>query len=254
MMASTEMLFVHLVSTTLSLSHFSNAYFYGFGSQKRIVLYDTLSKKLLSPSTATPTDETNGCSLEEIVAILAHELGHWKLWHTFFNLAIVQAHLFCFFFFLGGMLNSDAMYSSFGFKGEKAVVMGLILFSNIISPVDHIIQARSVQSTHIPPVPSPPIAAWPLKCALASSHASNHPRAHAQAHAHGDGDSGPLMVVAAAAALVVGVEVAVFKVEITTYSLLPRLSVSHPPALSPLRVPGEEHHNLPHASWCCNHH
>ena len=104
------------------------------------MLYDTLSKKLLSPSTATPADETNGCSLEEIVAILAHELGHWKLWHTFFNLAIVQLHLFFFFFFLGGMLNSDAMYSSFGFKGERAVVMGLILFSNIISPIDHIIQ------------------------------------------------------------------------------------------------------------------
>jgi STE24 endopeptidase len=45
----------------------SNAYMYGMGSNKRIVLYDTLIKQ---------------CSEEQVVAVLAHELGHWKLRHT----------------------------------------------------------------------------------------------------------------------------------------------------------------------------
>lgn len=188
---------LYVVDGSTRSSH-SNAYFYGFGSQKRIVLYDTLSKALLTPSSeSSKSDKSheNGCTKEEIVAILAHELGHWKLWHTFCNLAIVQVmpvarkphksrtypasisrisqvgfaswryrsalqiccprsrdapalstilsgqvHLFCFFFFLGGMLNSESMYASFGFQGRRAVILGLILFSNIIAPIEHLLQ------------------------------------------------------------------------------------------------------------------
>ena len=46
----------------------SNAYFYGFWKYKRIVLYDTLLVQL-----------TN----EEIVAVIAHEMGHWKFKHIY---------------------------------------------------------------------------------------------------------------------------------------------------------------------------
>lgn len=45
----------------------SNAYMYGFFKNKRIVLYDTLCEQ---------------CEEDEVVAVLAHELGHWKLGHT----------------------------------------------------------------------------------------------------------------------------------------------------------------------------
>jgi Zn-dependent protease with chaperone function len=45
----------------------SNAYFYGFFKNKRIVLFDTLLKQVETP---------------ELLAILGHEIGHWKLWHT----------------------------------------------------------------------------------------------------------------------------------------------------------------------------
>lgn len=44
----------------------SNAFMYGFLKNKRIVLYDTLIKQ---------------CSESEVVAVLAHELGHWKVRH-----------------------------------------------------------------------------------------------------------------------------------------------------------------------------
>ena len=45
----------------------SNAYMYGMGKNKRIVLYDTLLEQ---------------CAEEQVVAVLAHELGHWKMGHT----------------------------------------------------------------------------------------------------------------------------------------------------------------------------
>ncbi len=49
----------------------ANAYFSGFGPKKRIVLYDTLLKEL---------------SEEEIVAVLAHEIGHYKKKHVLMSL------------------------------------------------------------------------------------------------------------------------------------------------------------------------
>ena len=51
----------------------ANAYFSGFGPKKRIVLYDTLQKELTE---------------EEIVAVLAHEIGHYKKKHVLFTLIL----------------------------------------------------------------------------------------------------------------------------------------------------------------------
>ena len=45
----------------------SNAYMYGMGKNKRIVLYDTLLEQ---------------CKEEQVIAVLAHELGHWQMGHT----------------------------------------------------------------------------------------------------------------------------------------------------------------------------
>merc|ERR1719274_442726 len=54
----------------------SNAYFFGFWKYKRIVLYDTLL----------------GQGHEEILAILCHELGHWKFSHPLINICIASVH------------------------------------------------------------------------------------------------------------------------------------------------------------------
>ena len=51
----------------------SNAFMYGFLNNKRIVLYDTL---------------IDACSEMEVTGVLAHEMGHWKMWHTVKGLAI----------------------------------------------------------------------------------------------------------------------------------------------------------------------
>ena len=58
----------------------SNAYFFGFFKSKRIVLYDTLLKQV---------------NKEELLAILGHEIGHWKLWHTIQGFVISQLYTFC---------------------------------------------------------------------------------------------------------------------------------------------------------------
>lgn len=55
-------------------SSHSNAYFFGFGKNKRIVLYDTLLNQLAP---------------KEIYAVLCHEIGHWKYSHTFKHLAVL---------------------------------------------------------------------------------------------------------------------------------------------------------------------
>lgn len=61
----------------------ANAYFSGFGPKKRIVLFDTLIKDL---------------SIKELVAVLAHEIGHYKRKHTLQMLFISTAQTGLIFF------------------------------------------------------------------------------------------------------------------------------------------------------------
>jgi len=68
----------------------ANAYFSGFWPKKRIVLYDTLIKDL---------------EVEELVAVLAHEIGHYKRKHTFQMLAFSIIQTWAMLFILGLALN-----------------------------------------------------------------------------------------------------------------------------------------------------
>ena len=65
---------VYIMDGSTRSSH-SNAYQYGFGSNKRIVIYDTLIKG----QGGNENDASKGQSIPEVMAILWHELGHW--WH-----------------------------------------------------------------------------------------------------------------------------------------------------------------------------
>ena len=97
----------------------SNAYFYGFGSNKRIVLFDTLLKQL---------------NQKEIVAVMAHELGHWKMKHMPKNLFIIIVKTFIYIYIFGFFLNETGLFISYGFT-NKSILVGTLLFSNLISPV-----------------------------------------------------------------------------------------------------------------------
>jgi STE24 endopeptidase len=96
-----------------------NAYFSGFGKTKRIVLYDTLLEKM---------------SEDEIVAVLAHEIGHNKHKHIIFNLIQTVIMLSIYVFFLVLFLEEPIFSLAFGFE-DIHIGFNLILYSIILSPV-----------------------------------------------------------------------------------------------------------------------
>lgn len=97
----------------------ANAYFTGLGPKKRIVLYDTLMEQMTT---------------DEIVAVLAHEIGHYKHKHVFKNYAFSLPFSLLLFYFLGWMLNSDLLAQALG--GEKAVFhLNAIAFFTLYTPI-----------------------------------------------------------------------------------------------------------------------
>ena len=100
----------------------ANAYFSGFGSQKRITLYDTL---------------INYLETEEIVAVLAHEVGHYKRKHIIFNL-IVSLLLTGFMLYLVSLFISSPLLSSALSVSIPSFHIGLIAFGILYSPISEI--------------------------------------------------------------------------------------------------------------------
>ncbi|KAL9630959.1 MAG: hypothetical protein Q9164_006152 [Protoblastenia rupestris] len=103
----------------------SNAYFYGLPWKKHIVIYDTLIEK----------SET-----EEVIAVLGHELGHWKLGHTTKLFGIAQFHMFYIFALFSVFINNRSLYQSFGFHKEFPIIIGFILFSDALAPMDTVVK------------------------------------------------------------------------------------------------------------------
>ncbi|GFZ16919.1 peptidase family M48 family protein [Actinidia rufa] len=105
-------------------SSHSNAYMYGFFKNKRIVLYDTLIQQCKNE--------------EEVVAVLAHELGHWKLNHTMYSFIAVQILTFLQFGGYTLVRNSKDLFQSFGFDTQP-VLIGLIIFQHTVIPLQHLV-------------------------------------------------------------------------------------------------------------------
>ncbi|KAJ6679734.1 CAAX PRENYL PROTEASE 1 [Salix purpurea] len=105
-------------------SSHSNAYMYGFFKNKRIVLYDTLIQQC--------KDDV------EIVAVIAHELGHWKLNHTMYSFIAVQILTFLQFGGYTLVRNSTDLFRSFGFDTQP-VLIGLIIFQHTVIPIQHLV-------------------------------------------------------------------------------------------------------------------
>ncbi|MCJ1309152.1 hypothetical protein MMC25_002807 [Agyrium rufum] len=103
----------------------SNAYFFGLPWKKHIVIYDTLIEKSES---------------EEVVAVLAHELGHWSLSHTTQLFGISQFQMLYIFALFSAFINNKSLYQSFGFHSEFPIIIGFILFSDALAPMDTVIK------------------------------------------------------------------------------------------------------------------
>ena len=100
----------------------ANAYFSGFGKEKRVTLYDTLINDL---------DE------EEIVAVLAHEVGHYKKKHIIFNLIASLALTGVTLFVLSLFINNPAVSIAIGVS-QPSFHAALIGFAILYSPISEI--------------------------------------------------------------------------------------------------------------------
>lgn len=99
-------------------SSHGNAYFSGFGKNKRIVFYDTLLESL---------------SDDELEAVLAHELGHFKRKHIVKGMAISFATTLIGLGILAWLVNAEWFYSALNVS-TKSNYMALLLFT-IVTPV-----------------------------------------------------------------------------------------------------------------------
>ena len=101
----------------------ANAYFSGFGPKKRIVLYDTLQKDM---------------SEDEIVAVLAHEIGHYKKKHILLTLFFSVLTTGLMLFLLSVVVSNPSFSHALGSQ-NSSFHLGLIVFGILYSPLSLVI-------------------------------------------------------------------------------------------------------------------
>lgn len=100
----------------------ANAYFSGFGSEKRVTLYDTLIDKL---------------SEDEIVAVLAHEVGHYKKKHIIYNLVASTVTTGFTLWLFSLFVDSDLLAQALGVTSASFHI-GLVAFGLLYAPISTI--------------------------------------------------------------------------------------------------------------------
>lgn len=124
-------------------SSHSNAYLYGFHKHKRIVLFDTLIKGYCKKD--NDADKDCGCETNEILAVLAHELGHWRHNHTLKGFLLSQIMFVANFVMFAKLLRYTPMYNAFGFVNSQPIFIGLIIVTMyILIPLNTIFNFVSV--------------------------------------------------------------------------------------------------------------
>jgi STE24 endopeptidase len=101
----------------------SNAYFTGFGKSRRIALFDTLIE----------SHEVN-----ELVGVMAHEVGHYKKRHILKNTLMSIAYFGGLCYLLSIALNSEMLFRAFGVS-LPSVYVGLVLFGVLFTPVSFVL-------------------------------------------------------------------------------------------------------------------
>lgn len=104
-------------------SNRANAFFTGFGKFRRIVFFDTLISKLAE---------------NELLAVLAHEMGHYKLRHipVMMVLSILQMGLM--FFILSLFLGNQGLFAAFGME-QVSIYASLVFFGFLYSPLSMLV-------------------------------------------------------------------------------------------------------------------
>jgi len=111
----------------------SNAFFTGFGSKKRIALYDTLVEQHTE---------------DELLAVLAHEIGHYKKKHILQGMVVSIVHTGALFYLLSLLIGYPPLFEAF-FVSEPSTYAGLVFFGLLLSPLELILgPAMNALSRH----------------------------------------------------------------------------------------------------------
>jgi STE24 endopeptidase len=97
-----------------------NAFFTGFGRSRRIALFDTLISRH---------------PVEELVAVLAHEIGHYQRRHVLKGTVVTIAQLGLTFALLALVLRTPAVFTAFGVD-EPSAYVGLVIFAVLFAPLE----------------------------------------------------------------------------------------------------------------------
>ncbi len=100
-----------------------NAVFTGFGRNKRIALFDTLIKKHTVP---------------ELIAVLAHEIGHHKKKHILQGTIISILHTGVLFFVLSILLGNPGLYDAF-YMEQQSIYSGILFFGLLYTPLEMVL-------------------------------------------------------------------------------------------------------------------
>lgn len=105
----------------------ANAYFTGFGAKRRIVLYDTLMDQLTT---------------DEIVAVLAHEMGHYRHGDTIKQMLLSMATIVIYLFVFSLFVNNAALSEALG--GQRvSFALAIVAFGLLLSPINYILSPLS---------------------------------------------------------------------------------------------------------------
>lgn len=140
----------------------ANAFFSGMGKRKKVVLYDTLIEQQ---------------STEELVAVMAHEVGHYKKRHIYQGLVLSLIQTGVILFILSRFLFSPELSQALG-ASETAVHLNLIAFGLLFSPISTILGIlmnifSRKNEFEADQYAAETYAAKPLETALLSLHTEN---------------------------------------------------------------------------------
>jgi STE24 endopeptidase len=113
---------IYIIDGSRRSAH-SNAFFTGFGKTKRIALFDTLMDQL---------------STDEIVSVIAHEVGHNKKGHILMGMVLSIVHIGIMLFLLSLMLENRSLFDAF-FMEEPSIYASIVFFALLFTPVDLVI-------------------------------------------------------------------------------------------------------------------
>ncbi|MCB2189815.1 MAG: M48 family metallopeptidase [Deltaproteobacteria bacterium] len=101
----------------------SNAFFTGFGRFRRIVLFDTLIEKH---------------TVDELVSILAHEIGHYRKKHILKSILISILTMGLMFYILSLFINNQGLFAAFGMQ-ETSIYASLFFFGFLYAPIEMVV-------------------------------------------------------------------------------------------------------------------